>query len=122
MLWGLPTGRCSTWCLTRNKPVDLLIVPGLKAGDFNDDTLGMALNELYEAGIIEVFTGITHHALKAYKVEHKSLHLDSRSFHVHGANERDCLKTRPIRGKYDIIRASIVLLQTESENRQPCYN
>ena len=35
----------------RNKPVDLLIGEGLVADDFNDDTLGRALDEVQQAGV-----------------------------------------------------------------------
>jgi hypothetical protein len=39
----------------RNKPMDLLIDPELTAEDFNDDTLGRCLDDLYAAGVTEVF-------------------------------------------------------------------
>ena len=38
-----------------NKPVNLLIDPQLQASDFNDDSLGRALDALYEKGVTEVF-------------------------------------------------------------------
>jgi hypothetical protein len=34
-----------------NKPVDILVGEGLTAADFNDDTLGRALDELFHAGV-----------------------------------------------------------------------
>jgi hypothetical protein len=34
----------------RNKPIELLIAPGLSAKDFNDDALGRSLDDLYAAG------------------------------------------------------------------------
>ena len=34
-----------------NKPVDLLLGEGLVASDFNDDTLGRGLDELFQAGV-----------------------------------------------------------------------
>jgi len=67
-----------------NKPVDLLIEPGLKAEDFNDDTLGRALDQLYEAGVTEVFAKVASHALKVFGLEYRFYHLDSSSFHLHG--------------------------------------
>ena len=45
-----------------NKPVDLLIGPELSASDFNDDTLARCLDDLYEAGITEVFYKVAAHA------------------------------------------------------------
>jgi transposase len=48
----------------RNKPVDLLINPNLTAEDFNDDTLGRALDDLYEHGVTEVFAGVSARAMQ----------------------------------------------------------
>lgn len=67
-----------------NKPVDLLIRPGLCAEDFNDDSLGRALDELYQAGVTEVFAQVASHALRHYGIDHRFVHLDSTSFHLHG--------------------------------------
>jgi hypothetical protein len=67
-----------------NKPVDLLIAPDLSAEDFNDDTLGRSLDELFESGVTEVFAQVARHALKTYGIEHRFFHLDSTSFHLHG--------------------------------------
>jgi transposase len=67
-----------------NKPVDLLIAPGLTANDFNDDTLGRSLDHLYETGVTEVFAKVAAHALEVYGIEHHFYHLDSSSFHLHG--------------------------------------
>lgn len=72
-----------------NKPVDLLIGSGLRAEDFNDDTLGRSLDDLYEAGVTEVFAKIASKALSAYKIEHDFVHLDSSSFHLHGQYDVD---------------------------------
>jgi transposase len=74
-----------------NKPVDLLIGPGLAAEDFNDDTLGRSLDQLYEAGVTEVFAQVAAHALKVYGLQYRFYHLDSSSFHLHGqyAGEAD---------------------------------
>ena len=67
-----------------NKPVDLLIAPGLEAEDFNDDTLGRSLDQLYEAGVTEVFAQVASRALAVYGIRHRFYHLDSSSFHLHG--------------------------------------
>ena len=68
----------------RNKPVDLLIRPDLKADDFNDDTLGRSLDDLYDCGVTELFASVASKALSAYGIEHRFVHLDSSSFHLHG--------------------------------------
>jgi transposase len=67
-----------------NKPVDVLIDAELTAADFNDDTLGRALDDLYEAGVTEVFARVASHGLGVYGIEHRFVHLDSSSFHLHG--------------------------------------
>jgi transposase len=71
----------------RNKPVDLLIDPALSAEDFNDDSLGRSLDDLYQQGVTEVFARVASRALKVYEIEHHSVHLDSSSFHLHGQYE-----------------------------------
>ena len=68
-----------------NKPVDLLLGPGLCAADFNDDTLARCLDDLYEAGVTEVFYQVAAKALQVYGIPSKFVHLDSSSFHLHGA-------------------------------------
>jgi len=73
----------------QNKPVDILIRPGLEAEDFNDDTLGRCLDDLYAAGITEVFASVASRALNVYRIEHRFVHLDSSSFHLHGEYDMD---------------------------------
>jgi transposase len=72
-----------------NKPVDLLIDPNLTAEDFNDDTLGRCLDDLYTAGVTEVFYQVASHALHVYGIRSRFVHLDSSSFHLHGAYDTD---------------------------------
>ncbi len=67
-----------------NKPVDLLVAPDLEAEEFNDDTLGRSLDQLFEAGVTEVFAEVAARALRVYGIEHHFYHLDSSSFHLHG--------------------------------------
>lgn len=72
-----------------NKPVDVLIDPSLKAEDFNDDSLGRCLDDLYTAGATEVFYQVAAHALAVYDIRSDFIHLDSSSFHLHGAYDVD---------------------------------
>lgn len=72
-----------------NKPVDVLIGPGLGAEDFNDDSLGRSLEALYEKGVTEVFAKVASRALRVYGIEHRFVHLDSSSFHLHGQYEAE---------------------------------
>lgn len=71
------------------KPVELLIGPGITAEMLNDDSLGRALDALFEAGLTEVFAQLASHALRQYGIEHRFFHVDTSSFHVHGSCERD---------------------------------
>ncbi|HIP72849.1 MAG TPA: DUF4277 domain-containing protein, partial [Anaerolineae bacterium] len=63
----------------KNKPIDLLIGEGLKAEDFNDDTLGRALDELFQAGITEMFARIAGKAVVIFEVAYESAHIDTSS-------------------------------------------
>jgi len=71
----------------RNKPIDLLIRSDLNPDDFNDDTLGRSLDDLYACGVMEVFASVASKALSAYGIEHHFVHLDSSSFHLHGQHD-----------------------------------
>lgn len=71
------------------KPVNLLIQPQMQASDFNDDSLGRALDALYEKGVTEAFATVASKALTTYGVEHRFVHLDSTTFSLHGAYEAD---------------------------------
>lgn len=72
-----------------NKPVDLLVDQSLTAEDFNDDTLGRCLDDLYAAGVTEVFYQVAARALHVYGLSSDFVHLDSSSFHLHGAYDVD---------------------------------
>jgi len=72
-----------------NKPVDLLIREGLTADDFNDDSLGRALDMLYKAGITQVFFCVASYALSVFEIEHDFVHLDNTSFSLEGDYTRD---------------------------------
>jgi transposase len=73
----------------RNKPVDLLIRPDMTADYFNDDSLGRCLDDLYACGVTEVFASVASKALSVYGIEHRYVHLDSNSFHLHGQYDVD---------------------------------
>lgn len=73
----------------RNKPVDMLIRSDLVANDFNDDTLGCSLDDLYACGVTEIFASVASRALTVYGIEHQFVHLDSSSFHLHGQYDVD---------------------------------
>ena len=69
------------------KPVDILIGERLSAEDFNDDSLGLALDRLYEVGITEVFAYVASHAVAVIGIDTDMVHLDSTSFSLEGEYE-----------------------------------
>lgn len=69
----------------KNKPVDLLVGEGLEAKDFNDDTLGRALDELQQAGVTELFALVAASAVEVFGIETKYAHVDTSSFSLHGS-------------------------------------
>jgi len=73
----------------RNKPVELLIRDGLKPEDFNDDTLGRALDRLYDNNPTIIFMRIALRAAEMLGVERRFLHLDTTTMSVHGEYESD---------------------------------
>lgn len=70
-----------------NKPVGLLIGPGITAEMLNDDSLGRAFDTLFEAGLTEVFAQVSSRALRRYGIPHRFIHVDTSSFHLHGEYE-----------------------------------
>ena len=72
-----------------NKPVDLLIRPHLCASDFTDDSLGRALDTLYDHGVTELFATVASKALSTFEVEHRFVHLDSTTFSFTGVYDTD---------------------------------
>jgi transposase len=69
------------------KPVDLLIGEGLTAEDFNDDSLGRALDRLYEVGITKIFAQVAAYAVAVMGIDTTMVHLDSTSFSLEGEYE-----------------------------------
>ncbi len=65
-------------------PVEALFGKGVQPTDFNDDSLGTALDALFDAGVTEVFYRVAHTALDRKNIDRTFLHLDSTSFSFHG--------------------------------------
>lgn len=68
----------------RNKPIDLLIKPGITAEEINDDVLGRAMDTVFNYGCTTLFSRIAYRAIKKFKVSTKYQHLDSTVMRVHG--------------------------------------
>ena len=68
----------------QNKPLSRLIAPGIQASHLNDDTLGRALDTLYDYGVTALYSLIAATAAKCLGLAPGFAHLDSTSFHVDG--------------------------------------
>jgi transposase len=68
----------------QNKPLSRLIAPGIQASHLNDDTLGRALDTLYDYGVTELYSLIAATAARRLGLTPTFTHLDTTSFHVDG--------------------------------------
>ena len=59
--------------------IEHLIEPGVKAEYFNDDKLGIVLEQLYQKGLSKIFMSVVLEAVKTYQLETDTVHLDSSS-------------------------------------------
>jgi hypothetical protein len=66
------------------KATEHLLGEGLEAEHFNDDRLGQGLDQLYQAGVSDLFVGLALQARERFEVECRSGHLDATSFAVDG--------------------------------------
>jgi transposase len=72
-----------------HKPVERLIGPGITAADLNDDCLGRALDWLTAHDLTALYAGLAHQARRRFAVAAEAVHVDSTSFSVEGAYERE---------------------------------
>ena len=73
----------------QNKPLSRLIAPGIQASHLHDDTLGRALDTLYNFGVTELYSLIAATAATRLGLTPKFRHLDTTSFHVDGRYNSD---------------------------------
>ena len=73
----------------QHKPLSRLIAPGMQASHLNDDTLGRALDTLYETGVTALYRLIAATAARRLGLTPTFSHLDTTSFHVDGRYNRD---------------------------------
>ncbi len=67
-----------------DKPIELLLGPGLKAEHFNDDRLGRALDQLYDTGLTTLFAHLSRRTLEVLECPLEQGHLDSTTLSVQG--------------------------------------
>src|SRR5439155_10619199 len=73
----------------QNKPISRLIAPGILASHLNDDTLGRALDTLYDFGVTALYSLIAATAARRLGLTPTVTHLDTTSFHVDGRYNSD---------------------------------
>ena len=69
------------------KPVKQLFENGLEPEDFNDDTLGRALDRVFENDPTKIFMQVSLNALTDLGIKRDFFHLDTTSISVHGEYE-----------------------------------
>lgn len=79
------------------KPVGQLFENDLVAEDFNDDTLGRALDRLYENDPTKIFMQISLNTLTKLGIKRDFFHLDTTSISVHGEYENGDHDIDPIK-------------------------
>lgn len=67
-----------------DKPIAHLLDAEVTPEQIDNNVLGRTLDKLFELGVTELFSQIALKAMKVLKIEVKSVHLDSTSFHVDG--------------------------------------
>jgi transposase len=78
------------------KPTERLLGPGIFPEHLNDDTLGRALDALYETGVTELFRDLAAHAAQVLGLTGRIAPLDATSFHVDGRYNSD--ESEPVEG------------------------
>jgi transposase len=73
----------------QHKPLSRRIAPGIQARHLHDDTLGRALDTLYDAGLTELSSLIAATAAQRVGLTSTCVHLDTTRFHVDGRYNSD---------------------------------
>jgi len=68
----------------KNRPTERLIGEGVEPEHLKDDTLGRALDSLYDYGVTELFRDLSAHAATQLGLTPLFAHLDATSFLAHG--------------------------------------
>jgi transposase len=68
----------------QNKPISRLLAPGIQASQRKDDTLGRALDTLYETGVTALYSLMAATAARRLGLTPTCSHRDTTRFHVDG--------------------------------------
>ncbi len=78
-----------------NKPVDMLIGPGLAAENFIDDSLGRSLDAMFAKEVTHLFAKVAARALRTCGIEVKLTYAKVEErwliFYFQAAYDRDCI-------------------------------
>ncbi|MBK8900298.1 MAG: DUF4277 domain-containing protein [Anaerolineaceae bacterium] len=96
-----------------NKPVKLLTGEASEASDFNDDTLGRALDELLQAGITELFAQIAQAAVRTYNLDVAFAHADTSSFSFTGEYDTEVAQ------EAESVRGAVKITHGYSKDHRP---
>lgn len=73
-----------------DKPVDLLLGPGVTAGQLNNTVLGRALDSIHAYGCTELYTNIAPQICNRLGLNPQTAHMDTTDFHLDGVyNSRE---------------------------------
>ena len=72
-----------------DKPTERLLGADIKAAYINDDALGRCLDELYEAGVSNLYQELAEKVINHLKMPCHSINMDTTSFHLDGKYESD---------------------------------
>jgi len=112
----------------RNKPVHLFFDRDLQPEDFNDDTLGRALDRIYVNDPTNIFMQIAMKVAKMENIKRNFFHLDTSTMSVHGKYFQDDEDTIAIeithgfsKDKRFDLKQFIISLITVSESDLPMW-
>jgi transposase len=71
----------------QDKPVDRLIGTGILASELNEHVMGRSLDDLYDSDVTGLYSQISVKSSLVLKLQCKTGHLDSTSFHTDGVYE-----------------------------------
>ncbi|MCP5003946.1 MAG: IS1634 family transposase, partial [Planctomycetes bacterium] len=73
----------------RDRPVERLLGKGIKAEYINDDALGRCLDQLYEAGVSDIYQMLSASVVQHLELPCEGINFDSTSIHVDGNYQHD---------------------------------
>ena len=112
----------------KNKSIELFFDKDFRAEDFNDDTLGRALDRIYENDSTNIFMQVSLNVAKMLGIKRKYHHLDTTSMSVHGEYENSDDDSVPISITYgkskdnrNDLKQYIISMITVSEGDLPVW-